>query len=211
MANKLRECVILTGMMLILAVIFGKSGCKQKTEVQNDPNNGPPSASDPQSRSIKEIIGSKHYWTAIMPSWYGKEAPDFTLADTQGKQHKLSDYRGKNVIVVIWATWCPPCKAEIPHLIELQNTMGKEKLAILGISFFDPMNSLETIKNFATQNSKINYPLLPADASLVPAPYPMVEYLPSSFFIDPEGKFKLITNGPTMLGDLRAIVMAKTR
>jgi len=215
MTEKKRKHVILLVMILFLAGIVITAGCKQKTEAQNDENNTPSKTSNPDNggtptRSMKDIIASNHYWTPILQSWYGKKAPDFTVKDLEGKEHKPSDYRGKNIVLVIWAPWCPPCIAEIPHLISLQNIMGREKLVVLGLSFFDPRNSLEDIKNFVKQNSRINYPVFPIDPYSVPGPYNEAEYLPSGFFIDPEGKFKLITQGPTMLEDLKAIVLAES-
>ncbi|MHC4638084.1 MAG: peroxiredoxin family protein [Planctomycetota bacterium] len=212
MTEKSRKYAIELVMILFIAGVVIMSGCKQKTEAKN---NTPTKASNPHNdeaptRSMKEIIASNHSWTPILESWYGKKAPDFTVKDLKGKEHKLSEYRGKNVLVVIWATWCPPCIAEIPHLIDLQNVMGREKLAVLGVSFFDPRNSLEDIKRFVKQNSRINYPVFPTDPYSVPVPYNEIEYLPSGFFIDPEGKFKLITQGPTMLEDLKAIVLAES-
>ena len=213
MTEKKRKLVIQLVMILFLAGIVIMAGCKQK-KAQNDEKT-PSKASNPDSgetptRSMKDIIASNHYWTPIFESWYGKKAPDFTVKDLEGKEHKLSDYRGKNVAVIIWATWCPPCIAEIPNLINLQNIMGREKLAVLGVSFFDPRNSLEDIKNFVKQNSRINYPVFPTDPYSVPGPYNETEYLPSGFFIDPEGKFKLIIEGSTTLEDLKAIVLAES-
>ncbi|MHC4756155.1 MAG: TlpA family protein disulfide reductase [Planctomycetota bacterium] len=198
MTEKKIKHVIQLVMILFLAGVVIMAGCKQKTEAKN---NTPTKASNPHNdeaptRSMKEIIASNHSWTPILESWYGKKAPDFTVKDLKGKEHKLSEYRGKNVLVVIWATWCPPCIAEIPHLIDLQNVMGR--------------NSLEDIKRFVKQNSRINYPVFPTDPYSVPGPYNEIEYLPSGFFIDPEGKFKLITQGPTMLEDLKAIVLAES-
>ncbi|HBI91335.1 MAG TPA: cytochrome C biogenesis protein CcsB, partial [Terrisporobacter glycolicus] len=63
-------------------------------------------------------------------------ALDFTLYDQYGKEHKLSDYKGKTVFLNIWATWCPPCKAEMPHIEELYNEYNKnnEDVIILGVS-----------------------------------------------------------------------------
>jgi cytochrome c biogenesis protein CcmG/thiol:disulfide interchange protein DsbE len=61
-------------------------------------------------------------------------ALDFTLRDLDNKEVKLSDYEGKVVLVNFWATWCPPCRAEIPHFVEMVDEMGDKGLVVLGIS-----------------------------------------------------------------------------
>ena len=132
------------------------------------------------------------------------------MTDLNGKLHALSDYRGKNALLVFWATWCRPCIMEIPHLIELRNTTGEDRLAILAISQITamPPNTLERIKNFMQQNQTINYTVLPARASDMPAPYNQVNAIPCSFFVDPQGKIKLATEGLISLPEVKAILEA---
>src|ERR1017187_10921496 len=67
----------------------------------------------------------------------GHDAPDFVLTDLQGQTVKLSDLRGKAVVLNFWATWCPPCKQEIPWLVELQKRYGGQGLQIVGGSLDD--------------------------------------------------------------------------
>jgi peroxiredoxin len=90
------------------------------------------------------------------------EAPaattDFTLRDLAGKTHSLADWRGKVVLLNFWATWCPPCRREIPLFIELQRRYAKQGLQIVGISVDSP----EAIARY-WQEMHINYPLLIAD------------------------------------------------
>lgn len=64
----------------------------------------------------------------------GKEAPDFEVTDSAGKSFKLSDYRGKVVLIDFWASWCGPCKAEMPNVIAVHKKFGGDKFAIVGIS-----------------------------------------------------------------------------
>ena len=86
----------------------------------------------------------------------GKPAPlHFTLKDMNGADVKLASFKGKVILVNFWATWCGPCKAEIPSLVELQHQYGDD-LVILGVSVDDPV---EKMRPYAAQY-KINYPLL---------------------------------------------------
>jgi len=158
------------------------------------------------STRIEDIINYKglRSWEPVFKSWYGRVAGDFSLPDINGKQHKLSDYRGKDVIILFWATWCIPCIQEIPHLIALRNIIGEDKLAILAISSENPA----LLKQFVAGN-KINYTVLVNQRSYLPSPFRHVLGIPTSFFVDKEGKIKLATQGTLYLGDTKAILQAE--
>lgn len=158
---------------------------------------------------LKKVIDAAGNWGPTFESWFGKSAPDFTLTDINGKQHKLSDYRGKNVMLIFWATWCGPCRMEIPELIQLRNTVSKDKLAMLAISYISPRNTTEMVKNFVAQNKEINYTVLSVNSSDLPAPYNLVNPIPCSFFIDPQGVIKLATVGLLQLSDMKAVLQAE--
>lgn len=81
---------------------------------------------------------------------------NFTLKDVAGKEVSLSDYQGKVLVIDFWATWCGPCKVEIPHFIEFQDKYGKEGLQIVGISVDDPVEKLEPY----VREMQMNYPVL---------------------------------------------------
>lgn len=114
----------------------------------------------------------------------GKTAPDFALKSTDGKFIKLSDYKGKVVILDFWATWCPPCKKGIPDLIELKKEYGKKGLEVIGISV-DDQKSIEQVPSFA-KNMNINYPVVYAD-SKVTENYGGIASIPTSVIIDKNG------------------------
>jgi thiol-disulfide isomerase/thioredoxin len=104
-------------------------------------------------------------------------------------------------VVVFWATWCPACNLEIPHLIELRKTVAEDKLAILSISNEEP----EHLKNFATLKG-INYTIASLGDSPLPEPFADVTSIPTTFFIDPEGKIKFAAVGLVSLADARVIM-----
>lgn len=140
-------------------------------------------------------------WDVAFASSFGKDAPDFTILDIEGKMHKLSDYKGRNVVVVFWATWCPACNLEIPHLIELRNTLAEEKLAILAISNEKP----ERLKQF-TESKSINYTVASLGDNPLAKPFADVTSIPTTFFIDPDGKIKFAAVGLVSLADAKAIM-----
>jgi len=153
--------------------------------------------------NISDIIKAAKSWGPAFTYLYGQPAPDFALMDITGKEQLLSNYRGKNILIVFWATWCAPCRMEIPHLIELRRTVSEDDLAILAISNESP----DIVKAFVARTS-INYTVV-LDHGALPGPYNTINAIPSSFFIDPEGKIKLATSGLLSLEEIRAILEAE--
>jgi peroxiredoxin len=109
-------------------------------------------------------------------------APGFTLADLSGKSVSLSDFKGKVVILDFWATWCPPCKKEIPDFIELQKQYGSQGVQIVGIALDQP----DKVKAFVQQNG-INYPVLLGNDAIT-VKYGGIDGIPTTFVIDKKGK-----------------------
>jgi thiol-disulfide isomerase/thioredoxin len=118
---------------------------------------------------------------AIMKS---SPAPDFTLESLDGKNLKLSDLRGKAVLLNFWATWCGPCKIETPWLVELQNQYGAQGLQVIGVAMDD--SGKDDIAKFA-KDMGVNYPVLLGKEAVGDA-YGGVPALPESFFIGRDGK-----------------------
>ena len=113
----------------------------------------------------------------------GKQAaPAFSLTDTNGKPLNLADLKGKVVLLDFWATWCAPCKVEIPHFVEMQKKYGPQGLQIVGLSIDD---DAKPVREF-TQKMGMNYPVAMADEKLT-TQYGGILGLPVAFMIDKNG------------------------
>lgn len=110
------------------------------------------------------------------------KAPDFKLKLTNGKDIKLSDYKGKIVIIDFWATWCPPCRKGIPDLIDIQKRYDK-KLVVIGISL--DTETKDDVVPFINKYG-INYPVAYGNMEVVQA-YGNIQAIPTSFIIDQKG------------------------
>ncbi|HEX4546555.1 MAG TPA: TlpA disulfide reductase family protein [Candidatus Acidoferrum sp.] len=110
-------------------------------------------------------------------------APEFKLTGVDGKPLSVSDFKGKVMLVNFWATWCGPCRAEVPDLVELQNKY-KERLQIIGLDVDD--DNPEAIKIFVAEFG-INYPVAIATTE-VRLKYGGIAALPTSFVLDTEGR-----------------------
>ncbi len=131
----------------------------------------------------------------------------FELTDTNGAPIKLADFQGKVCIVDIWGTWCPPCRAEIPSFVALQEKFGAQGFQIIGLnqeSGADDAAKNALINNFITEN-KMNYPcaLITDD---VMGQVPDFQGFPTTLFIDRTGKVRLKAVGLHDYGYLEAIV-----
>ncbi len=111
-------------------------------------------------------------------------APDFTLPTVDGKQLKLSDYKGKVVILDFWATWCPPCRKGIPDLIELKKKYGSKGLEVIGISL--DTETKGQVAGFVKTNG-MNYPVVYGNQTVTQL-YGGIEAIPTTFVIDKQGK-----------------------
>jgi len=117
------------------------------------------------------------------PAASGNEAPDFTLTDLEGHRLTLSDYRGKVVLLDFWATWCGPCRTEIPHFVEMQNKYGPQGFQVIGISMDD---DVKPVREYYQQH-RLNYPVAVGDDKLADR-FGGTLGLPVNVIIDRQGR-----------------------
>jgi len=103
---------------------------------------------------ILYMAGSAGAQKAATPVAGGIKAAEFALTDIDGKPVKLSDYKGKVIILDFWATWCPPCRKEIPHFNALSKKYGEKGLVVLGVSV--DQDGAGAVKKFKASN-EVNY------------------------------------------------------
>jgi peroxiredoxin len=110
-------------------------------------------------------------------------APDFVLQDTGGEAHRLSDYRGRPVLINFWATWCPPCRDEIPSMNRAWGKIAEEDIAMLAINVGEDEDTIFVF----TADYPADFPMLLDREGEVIGNWP-VKGLPTTYIVDPEGR-----------------------
>ena len=121
----------------------------------------------------------------------GKVAPDFEVTTLEGEQVKLSDFRGERVMLNFWATWCPPCRAEMP---DMQKVYEEEDVTILAVNMTETEINEEVVSDFVDELD-LTFPILMDEESDVTFSYKIQAY-PTSYMIDTNGRIQFITYGP---------------
>ncbi len=127
------------------------------------------------------------------PLTVGMAAPDFTLPDMAGKNQQLSDYRGKVIFLNFWATWCKPCKEEMPSMQVLWDNLKKEDFVMLAISM-DRVTTTKEISPFV-ENLKLTFPILTDSWGQTDKRYKLMG-VPETYIIDQNGVLREKVIGP---------------
>ena len=131
-------------------------------------------------------------------------APAWSLKDVNGRVVSSDQFKGKVVVIDFWATWCPPCRAEIPGYTDLQRKYGKDGLVIVGISV--DQGGPGIVKEFIEKYG-VNYPVVMADEQVVAA-FGHVEYYPTTFLIDRTGQVRDRKDGMEETADYEKKIVA---
>ena len=121
----------------------------------------------------------------------GNRAPDFTLKNAKGDDVSLESYRGKVVLLNFWATWCGPCKTEIPWFIDLENQYAAKGFTVLGVSMDE--DGWKVVNPYVA-SQKMNYPVLLGDEK-VNRLFGGIDALPTTMVIGKDGRFAYIHYG----------------
>lgn len=187
----------------------------QKTEEETEPSTEEPVTKEVQESTAAEetTAESQSDETGSGEEESGEDsllpAIDFTLTDQFGKTHSLSDYKGKTIFLNFWATWCPPCRAEMPDiqkLYETYDTEGDDALIVLGVAApnYGDEKDEEGIKNFLKENGYTYPVLMDTDAELFSA-YGIYSY-PTTFMIDRDGNVFGYASGQLSEDTMKSII-----
>ncbi len=142
----------------------------------------------------------------LTPLPHMPKAPDFSLSDLDNHSHTLSNYQGKVVVLNFWATWCPPCRAEMPSMQRAWEVMRDEDMLMLAVN----VGEREALVREFSQNMAVSFPMLLDDQSSIMRHWP-ARGLPTTFVIDPQGRIAYRAIGerrwdrPEILNMLRAL------
>ncbi len=142
-------------------------------------------------------------WPSVKAEKDRKPAPDLSLADSDGKPAKLSDYRGKVVLLNFWATWCGPCEVEIPWFVKFENEYKNRDFAVLGVSEDD--DGWKSVRPFMARQ-KINYRMMIIN-ELVSQQFGGIEALPTTFLIDRQGRVATSHQGLVSMNTYRQEIL----
>jgi peroxiredoxin len=156
---------------------------------------------------LQDIISAAKTWMPcdVHQTWIGKPAPELTVQDIAGKQHKLSDYRGKDVIIALFSPSFSPSLPELATLARLQDDIGKDKVVVLGLSF----DAEGAVRRYVESQAAVDYPIVVAANQNIPAPYSQGKPMPCAIFISPDGTLKLSTRGTLSAEEAKTILTAR--
>jgi peroxiredoxin len=193
--------IVLVLAALVLMVWSGYANYKRRKQyAQRQAQQGTLVPESGNNQSVQQDVSADEG----LPDLRGKRAPEFNLRTVDGKKVSLSDYKGKAVLINFWATWCAPCKIEMPWLVALRSQYAPQGFEILGVNEDDAGTPRAKLAKFG-QEQGLNYPLLVGDDSMS-RKYGGVEFLPTSYFVGRDGKIVAETAGLVSKSEVEASI-----
>jgi thiol-disulfide isomerase/thioredoxin len=187
--------------LLLIVVLLFQAGCKKSAEQQ--PSSASPSAT-PSSSSSKAPDTAVSAHGAEATESTEEKRPELNFSDLSGKKYSLKDFKNRVVLVVYWATWCPPCRKEIPVLNKIQEKYSKRDMLLLAISQDE---QLDTVRDYMSKDKlgqSINYPVIYGRDYV--EQFGMVRALPTIFLMDKNGKVVIKHEGTSSYEQLAAAI-----
>ncbi|WP_274309231.1 peroxiredoxin family protein [Solibacillus daqui] len=178
------------GILIVLVLVITMMGTYIKKEL------------DEGKKISEQVIGKEVALDETIGLEKGNIAPDFTLYNLDGKPLTLSDLKGKRVVLNFWTTWCPPCKAEMPHMQEYYEKYKEEdNVEIVGVNLTYDREKVERVEQFL-KSYNITFPILLEPDGSVASQFKIIT-IPTTFIIDTEGRIQKKIVGPLDLETLR--------
>ena len=150
-------------------------------------------------QNLDDVINSRRTWEPVLPDWQGKILPNLTFTSINGDKKQLTDYEGRQIILVIGATWYAPFKLQLNVLQEVINKLKDENLTLIAVT----AESVETMKTFMDENP---YNFEAGSVEELSKPYSLPDGFPCIFFINTERQLKLAIVGLIPSSQVQAVV-----
>jgi thiol-disulfide isomerase/thioredoxin len=198
----MKNILINLALFIILAAAFsGLTGCSGTVNSQKGPN--PEPAPSPAPAAIEQTDTTKTSNYPPAPALVAQSE----IKGLDGSTFKVEDRKGQIILLNLWATWCGPCRGEMPELIAMQNKYSDKNFKVIGLNTDD--EAADDIKDFAAQ-MKLNYELAWADRPLMSELFKITRFqaIPQSFLIDREGRLRGVFTGggPRVIGQMKETV-----
>ncbi|WP_019243552.1 MULTISPECIES: peroxiredoxin family protein [Bacillus] len=168
--NLLTIAILIIAVAIIVVNIWKPSDVESEKKISSEKEANTKEVSEIEQQSSLEV---------------GAKAPDFELKTLDGQQVKLTDFRGKKVILNFWATWCPPCKAEMPHMQNFYLKNQNKDVTLLAVNLTSSDKGLDVVDEFV-KDYQLTFPILLDTEGVVGNMY-KVYSIPTSYILDSKG------------------------